>query len=112
MKRRSALSMAVFIGTLSLACGDDGTAPGGGATIEDLAGAWDATTFTFTNRLNSAQSVDLVAEGGGANLTVDSSGTYRLVLVDPARGPESRPSVRQPATPCIGAAPPDNEPAA
>jgi hypothetical protein len=83
MKGTRALAMVVLSFALAVGCGDDETGPGGGATVEDLVGSWDATAFTFTNRLNTTQRIDIVAEGGGANLTVDSSATYSLVVLEP-----------------------------
>jgi hypothetical protein len=71
----------------ALACSDS-AGPGGGVTIDDLVGAWSATTVTYTSQMDPGERVDRVAGGGFATLTVDEDGAYVFVLSPALEAPE------------------------
>jgi hypothetical protein len=79
----------VFIGgllavVLAAGCGsDDGSAPNGDLTLEGLVGTWNATLFKYTSRTNPNLSVDAIAAGGVASMSVGSEGDYSVVVVIP-----------------------------
>jgi hypothetical protein len=71
---------------LAAGCGgDDGTGLNADFTLADIAGTWEASEFKFTSKSNTAVSVDIVALGGDATLTVAGGGTYSLVSLVPGR---------------------------
>ncbi len=41
-----------------------------------LAGTWSATSFVFTSKANSADTYDLIGEGGSFSLTITADGSY------------------------------------
>jgi hypothetical protein len=84
MRRAPVISVILLVTMLGVGCGDSSSGPGGGVTIDDIAGTWNANTFVFTNRLNTSERFDLIADGGSANLTIDPSGPYSLVALNPA----------------------------
>lgn len=82
---------AAWIGLVSAAglaaCGDS-AGPGGGISLEDLVGAWSATTVTYTSQADAGQRVDRIAGGGFATATVADGGRYAFVLVPAEDEPE------------------------
>lgn len=77
----------------AVACGDDdddnGTGPGDGVTLQDLAGTWDATEVTFQSLDNPLILFDLVALGGSLTLSVQADGSYAATLQAPGEAPET-----------------------
>lgn len=82
---------AVWIGLVGaaalVACGDS-AGPGGGISIDDLVGAWSATTVTYTSQADAGKGVDRIADGGFATATVANGGRYAFVLVPAEDDPE------------------------
>ncbi|MEE9132297.1 MAG: hypothetical protein V3U13_01935 [Gemmatimonadota bacterium] len=71
---------------LAAGCGGDGgTGLNADFTLPDIAGTWEASEFKFTSKSNTAVSVDIVALGGDATLTVAGDGSYSLVSLVPGR---------------------------
>lgn len=72
------------------ACSDDEngtTGPGtdtgpGGVTISDLAGIWNATSFTFTPK-PIGTAVDLISQGGALELIIQANGSITFSQTDP-----------------------------
>ena len=74
------------------ACSDDDpTGPGtdtgpGGVTISDLAGTWNATSFTFTPA-GGGTAVDLIAQGGSLVLAIQANGDITITQTEPGGAP-------------------------
>ena len=49
-------------------------------TLDDLIGSWGATSQIYTNKANTGQSFDLVANGGTTHITVLAGGGVRTWL--------------------------------
>jgi hypothetical protein len=73
------------VGAAALAACSDSGGPGGGISIDDLVGAWKATTVTYTSQADAGERIDRIAGGGFATATVGDEGAYAFVLV-PADG--------------------------
>jgi hypothetical protein len=77
----------------AVACGgdddDNGTGPGSGVTIADLAGTWDAEEVVFQSLDNPLIRFDLVALGGSLTLTVQADGDYSATAQAPGELPET-----------------------
>lgn len=48
--------------------------------LTGLSGSWTALSWTYVNRDDPTETVDLVAEGGGLNLGIASGGTYSVAM--------------------------------
>jgi hypothetical protein len=69
------LIFGIFV---SASCSSSGT--DGGKELAPLVGTWRAQELILTNKANSAQSFDLVQEGGEFNLSVLANGQYVATL--------------------------------
>lgn len=75
------------------ACSDDDpTGPGsttgpGGVTISDLAGTWNATSFTFTPAAGGT-AFDLIGQGGSLVLGIQANGDITIAQTEPGGAPE------------------------
>ena len=74
--------VAVLAVAAVAACGDS-TGVGDVAEVVDLAGTWNATVVEFTNQANTAEKIDLVAEGATLVLTILANGDYTLTIDEP-----------------------------
>lgn len=77
-----------LVSAAALAACSSGTGPGGDFTIDDLVGAWSATTVTYTSQQNPGVRVDRIAGGGFATVTVTDGGVYSFVLAPALEAPE------------------------
>lgn len=71
------------VAMLSLACGGDG----GGPSPSEFAGTWTATRFQYTNKANTAEKVDIIAQGATVVVVMDANGTYQMTLTPPGGAP-------------------------
>jgi len=69
----------LFLMTLLIGCGDDDPValPEEGITIADLVGSWIATSNTYTNNANSAETFEMIGAGGEVRLTMLAGGGTR-----------------------------------
>jgi hypothetical protein len=71
LRTASVLALAAFVLT---ACDDSSTT---GVEVADLAGAWTAQTFEYTDQANPSFSVDVISDlQGSVSLTVNSDGSF------------------------------------
>ena len=61
--------------TVVAGCGDS-NGPGTEATINALAGTWNATSLVFTNDANASETFDLIADGGSFSITFTAAGGF------------------------------------
>ena len=81
MKLLRALPVLALAAVLSAGCSDAEQGPEiATVTLDDLIGSWGATSQVFTNKANTGQSFDLVANGGSTNITVLAGGGVRTWL--------------------------------
>jgi hypothetical protein len=84
MNIRSTL-IPVFSALLAASCGD-----ATGLDVEDLAGTWQAESYTFSDQSGAAASVELIATQGAAyTLTVTADGTASTIFNDGVGGSSS-----------------------
>ena len=74
---RNASVLLVMI--LLVGCGDDDPVAlvDEGITIADLVGSWTATSNTYTNNANAAETFELISNGGEVRVTVLADGGTR-----------------------------------
>jgi len=77
------LAAAMFAGA---ACSSDG---GSGPSSSEITGTWQLTKVLFVSQANPQLSVDLIAQGGTATLTIDANHTFAYILTMPATAPDS-----------------------
>ncbi|HSG08187.1 MAG TPA: hypothetical protein VLA36_07510 [Longimicrobiales bacterium] len=78
MKILRALPVLALAAVLAAGCSDADQGPEIDAiTLDDLTGSWAATSHVFTNKANTGQSFDLIANGGSTDITVLSGGRVR-----------------------------------
>jgi hypothetical protein len=65
--------------------GDGGSGPSPSA----ITGTWQATSMLFVSQADPKVSVDVIAAGGSATLTLDANKSYLMVLTLPATAPET-----------------------
>ena len=82
--RGLALVAAIAAGA---ACSGDGG--GGGLSPTAITGTWQLTKVLFVSQANPQQSVDLIAQGGTATLTLDPGYTFTIVINMPAVPPDT-----------------------
>jgi hypothetical protein len=74
-------SIVIAIAALAAGCSDsDPTDVTDEVTIADLVGSWTASSHTFQNNANAAESHDVVADGGETRTTVLANGGARTWL--------------------------------
>ena len=84
MKRSSRSVAGLLAIILAMGCGDDeGPGPNPDFTLDDIVGTWDAASFKYTSRTNSAVSFDVIEAGGVASMTVGSDGGLSVVVLAP-----------------------------
>ncbi|MEN8145417.1 MAG: hypothetical protein ABFS14_10755 [Gemmatimonadota bacterium] len=78
---------------VSASCGGDATGPGG-ISISDIAGTWNAASMVFaeTGTTGLEVTVDPIADGGTAVLTIQSNGQFTLQADFPLDGSSSSSS--------------------
>jgi hypothetical protein len=80
MKTYRLILVAVLLLGFSFACGGDDNPMSSGSAMSDLAGTWNAVKQEFTNKANTSQKIDQVADGiAGITLNIQSSGSIELV---------------------------------
>ena len=77
----SRLSSSVLAGAV-LACGD-GTGPGNGLTLANLAGTWTATEISVTNNLDPSLVEDLHALGVRLQMVIEADGAFEVEFSNP-----------------------------
>ena len=75
MKLLRTLVAPLLAVTVVAGCGDS-NGPGTEATINALAGTWNATSLVFTNNANSSETFDLIADGGSFSITFTAAGGF------------------------------------
>ena len=65
-------------------CGGDGNGP----NQDQFVGTWNATSVVYTNQANTAQKVDLVAEGATVVVVLAASGNYIITATLPGEAPD------------------------
>ena len=82
MKFVRALAVGALAAAFAVGCSDS-TGSDGDVTIGDLAGTWTATAFTYTNKADPNQSVELVGLAGlELTITVTSNGSFGGTLME------------------------------
>ncbi len=77
MKLLRTLIAPLLAVTFVVGCGDDiGPDSTPEEVAEALAGTWNATSFVFTNKANSSETFDLVADGGLFIITFTAAGGF------------------------------------
>jgi hypothetical protein len=76
MKTLSHLPLLTLFILLS-GCGGDSPTDTDGLTLDDLVGSWIATSDLHTNKANSSETFDVVAEGGEVRITMLPGGNTR-----------------------------------
>ncbi len=61
-----------------IGCGD-----ATGVTADELAGAWSATQYEFTNPATASQQVDIIAMGGSFSISFMASGDFTANFQEP-----------------------------
>jgi hypothetical protein len=77
------LAVAILATT---ACGGDG---GTGPSATDLTGTWQLTKVLFVSQAQPQLSVDLIAQGGTATLTLDPNKDFMVVIIMPLVAPDT-----------------------
>jgi hypothetical protein len=67
-------------------CSSDG---GSGPSPSDVSGAWQLTKMQFVSQANPQLSVDLIAQGGTATMTIDADKTFVIILNAPSTPTET-----------------------
>jgi hypothetical protein len=65
--------------------GDGSSFTSASQATETLAGSWRATKAEFTNRSNTSQRVDIVAQGSVVVLVLEQGGAFQLSITDPGQ---------------------------
>ena len=77
MKLLRTLAAPLLAVTFVVGCGDSN---GPGSTSEEivdaLVGTWNATSMVFTNKANSSETFDLIANNGSLSLTFTATGQF------------------------------------
>jgi hypothetical protein len=81
---RSGLAGAAIIA--GAACGSDG---GSGPSPGEITGTWQLTKLQFVSQANPQLSIDLIALGGTATLTLDPSKAFSYTVTMPGSAPET-----------------------
>ncbi len=76
MKLLRTLVAPLLAVTVVAGCGDSNGPGTSEATINALAGTWNATSMVFTNNANSSETYDLIADGGSLSLTFTAAGGF------------------------------------
>jgi hypothetical protein len=86
VKRSNNFIVGLLTVVLVAGCGtDEGSNPSADLELEDMVGTWDATFFKYTSRTNPNVSVDVLAAGGVASMTVAPDGGFSVVVVNPGQ---------------------------
>jgi hypothetical protein len=77
MTIRDAASV-LLLTTVLVGCGDDDPVqPDDGITIDDLVGSWIATSNSYVNNADAAETFEMIAAGGEVRFTLLSNGGAR-----------------------------------
>jgi hypothetical protein len=73
------------VAALGVACGGGGSPTTPTGVASGLTGTWRVTRAEYVNAANSAQSVDVIAQGTTMTLAFEAGGTFTLTIVDPGQ---------------------------
>jgi hypothetical protein len=73
------------VAALGVACGGGGSPTTPSEVASGLTGTWRVTRAEYINATNSAQSVDVIAQGTTMTLVLQAGGTFTLTIVDPGQ---------------------------
>jgi hypothetical protein len=74
-----------LMGAAAIACGDDDDAP----SNESVSGTWSIAKFEYVNAANTAERVDLVAQGLSGTVNLNDNGQYTATTTEPGFDPET-----------------------